>query len=675
MKRLLPLILVLFFTTNAASYAAGPADERVEGTANYDVTINLKKEVLGESGTIQADLITVAGRLMIAVTDLNRVQDEFLYHYYMLNVDQDREESDRYYLNTPLYYESIVEFQVGSSSYIKRDGDGNPLQTAELSLPPMNVNGDVYVPLEVFEFLNFGVRVQDRSIVIDMADGSGSAVLQSLELGDGLRLSPAFSPDISEYALQNSAGDTIKLTVHPASPGAKVAVDGVAVRNFAETSVPTKGKNVLTIASESQDGKDKRTYTIKVHDSLEIQGKAMALNGRVIPTVLTPKVDSGNVLVPLADTLKALGFAWTLSADKSEAVVNRYGARIPMQVLTVEGASMLRLKDVSEQLAVQTSVYQPPALSKRTIPASEQKARADVAAAFKAVAAAQAAYENANKKYQATLAGEPVFIVSGQISSRKPFYLWGTAFSDNAPLDHPAWAAAYSTNILVQNPDSGKIAYNQYVQGLHYYKGATTAKGNFGQNVPVYIFGGPSASLQKKINAAKANLDKAAKSLKASKDGLAGKKTKLIRTVKSYYDSVTKKNPKNAQAYLAYAMALSDTAVQIQETRDLITQATTKSEKADAVSPGIAVYFMLYLADRMDTEAKRIEMYREFASVGPAIVLQYCDTAQQYWIAGNALEDEGREDYAAFAYKQAAALGDAKLKAKAQKKLDALAKK
>ncbi|MFC5528913.1 cadherin-like beta sandwich domain-containing protein [Cohnella yongneupensis] len=665
-QRLFMLVLVFLLLAKGNIFA----DVQTGESSENKITLNIHSVIVDYTNTIEDKLLTINGELMISSATIDALIENLPHPIF--SVYQDINVKDRFIMRS-VTGNKALEFELGSHSYNIRDLDNEIIETGNVILSPEYINGQLYIPFEFFDVLGFEIKVKDQQIVIDIYESEDSAIMKGIAFRD-VRVNTAFSPRVHDYSFADIVtGDTVKITVIPNEPFTTVTVDGKPILNNTESEISIKNKNTLTILATSESGQNTQKFVYKIRDTLEVQGKIVLINGKAVLTNLIPKVVNDKTLIPLKDTLKALGFSWTSSEDKNNVIVDRYGNQIQMQAIMVDGSPMLLLDEVGDFLHVQTSIHNPPQYTKRTVPETEKKAKAELTAAVKANAAAQTVYENANKKYQETFYSEPVFRVTGQIKSRKPFYLWGAAFSENAPLDHPGWAAAQSTNILIQNPDNSKIAYNNYIMGMHYYKGSTTAKGIYGQTVPVYIFGGPSASLQKKINAAKAVLDKASTALKKSKDAVEVKKRNLIQTVKSYYDSLQAKNPKDANTYLAYAQALVDTSVQLDETRDLLKLATQKSDKAKSLLPAIDYYFTLYLADQLEY-GDRYEGYAKIASKHPDALLNYCETARQYLDAATVLEDEKHYSYAEYAYNILLTIGSDSQKAKAAKHLEDLAK-
>ena len=93
----------------------------------------------------------------------------------------------------------------------------------------------------------------------------------------------------------------------------------------------------------------------------------------------------------------------------------------------------------------------------------------------------------------------PIFMIAGEVRTWSPFNVWGIAFSYEASYSHIGMRTTDS-NILIENPDQNKIMYGKYIYGYHYFKRVTTGKGIFGQDVPIYVYGGKPTEITKAEN-------------------------------------------------------------------------------------------------------------------------------------------------------------------------------
>jgi uncharacterized protein YjdB len=244
-----------------------------------------------------------------------------------------------------------------------------------------------------------------------------------------------------------------------------------------------------------------------------------------------------------------------------------------------------------------------------------KKVNSDYQAALRRQHTAESNLISTQRKY-------PTFIITGEIKTRKPFMVWGSAFSYDASMSHIGQRTTAS-NILVENPDQSKIMYGQYVMGIHYYKRVTTGKGIFGQTVPIYVYGGKPAELtqaERRVNTEKKNVQSAFK--------------KITSYVDTKYSKKIKAKPKDLTLYVEKAIVLFNLSKTYNST-DLLSKAFATSKLAkDPINIGI---YLIYTADSLKYDAK-VTAYATMAKNVPNLVYNYPTTPDQFFIAGLALK-------------------------------------
>ncbi|MFF2479388.1 stalk domain-containing protein [Paenibacillus sp. NPDC058071] len=452
--------------------------------------------------------------------------------------------------------------------------------------------------------------------------------------------------------------------------GRKLGIVGLAFILLTGTlfSAGVSAENGADSQEATEQGSSVVSEEKAVNNHLLLQGKLMMVNGELVITTATPQVVNGETFIPLRAVMEAFGVNWSI-AGSDKAIINSGRESVTLKTVEIAGTKMVSLREAAEKLPFSFSTIPYPAYSSRKLSDAETKARNAYSSSLKAYGAALSKVKTAEANYQSAINSEPVFYISGEINSRDPFYVWGSAFSPNAAVNHPGWTGSSSTNILVKNPDSGKIAYGSYVMGVHYYIGRTTAKGRFGQDVPVFVFGGAPATVKKKLDQANRNLTAAKTQANQANKALENSKKQLIQTVKKWYDEKQKNEPKNGQIYLEYAFALVDTAVLLQESGDLLKLSEMKADKAEQLKSKSSMYYSLYLADQLEGDTRK-NLYSKIADIDPAILINYAQSAEQFWVAGNALEAERQYKHAEYAYTQAKLLGSKDMKDRAEQKIN-----
>ena len=112
------------------------------------------------------------------------------------------------------------------------------------------------------------------------------------------------------------------------------------------------------------------------------------------------------------------------------------------------------------------------------------------------------------------------FVIYGEIKERNIAYIsiWGSALPLNQDFSLPG--TINEGNIVVLNPDKGKIVYNYYVNAKHFYLYKSYGKNAFNADVPIYYFGEQPEDTKTLI---------ARKEIELS--GLVGKKNKLSQVL------------------------------------------------------------------------------------------------------------------------------------------------
>lgn len=383
-------------------------------------------------------------------------------------------------------------------------------------------------------------------------------------------------------------------------------------------------------------------------DSIAIYGKVVEINGNIAD--IQPIRQNNATYLPVVPALQAMGYTVELiqnvyikasKADKSyqltigekNAAVNGTKTAIDTAPAKINGATVLPVRTLANLFGAgfQYEDYSSSEINYRMTD-KEKTLRDKYAAAANQLKAATAKYREASANY-------PQFYITGEIKDRDPFLVWGIAFGPNAPMNHPGFLIQ-NTNIVIKNPNSGAIMYGNYIQGVHYYHGETVGEGIFGQEVPIYIFGGPPSelgSLEKKVRSAETKL--------------AAAKEALISYVNTYYENKVKASPTDDN-YIAYALALIDTGTFLNEGK-LVDLATAKVTKYVKNNQKLG-YYALTVSERYLDWNSKTETYQGLAEGDPYLVLNYAKTPEQYYFAGFALSQmKNEEEKAIFALKKA----------------------
>lgn len=658
--RLLAILFAVFLVSASAAAAMGTDGQAVVVVPNTKITMKYEdKTGAVKVATVNADTLSVNGTAMIGFKTLLKLNEEA--HVFFADYT-----ARRLYIQ-PRYDSYIVHTKAGDPAYqletpnFKEAGEG---RFAEAS---RDYGDEYYVPIELFRIAGLNAASGTNGVDIDLTGRMYSAALKSIEFG-GARTNRPFSASQLDYALLDVANNKVSVTVTADNSNPSIEINGEPVKAGVATEISTAGLDTLEVTSSSADKSTKKKYSFRLRDKLEVQGKIMEANGKIVQTASIPQTTGDRLIaVPMRPVLEAFGY--TVAAVDSRTVeATRYGSRFSLTVTGAGNAATVAVQELADKLGIRTEVPNFPVFREHVASEAEKAPRKAYEAAAKALAPLQSAAKKAEADYNAIVKSEPAFLVSGQINSRKPFYVWGYSYSTSAAPSHPGWMGAKNGNILVQNPDGKKISYGMYVNGVHYYKGMTTAKGALGQTVPVYIFGPPSASFTKKLTQAKQKLATANAALSKAQKGLDDKKLNWVKAIKGDYDAKIKSDPNNAQIRLDYAIALTDIASYTKDAGALAKEAATIADKASDFVPGAYQLQRLYAADRLGL-VDQPDIYSVAAMTNSAMLLDYAATARQYWDAAIALEGQEQYSHASYAFWRAGTLGDAKLKAKTEAEL------
>ncbi|MFC5529966.1 hypothetical protein [Cohnella yongneupensis] len=492
---------------------------------------------------------------------------------------------------------------------------------------------------------------------------------------EGANLEPAYSAVINDYKL-TATGKTFTIKSTAVNPNASIAVDGKPLQGDS-MSIPTAGANLhpIEITVTSSDGQHKRSFTLNVQSgTVAVKGKMIVVNGRLLGSTEEAVTKDGVLYIPAPSLLAALDLNGkaSLVAGSQQALLNGETVQLPAAPQLIGSKLMVPLKSVQALTGATTStvVYGEPVT--RTVSDSEKKlttAYQNAASEYKKQAAA---YDKAKSAVNSVMATVPAFYVFGEIKEDDPHDVWGYTYPVNVSGVSAPGFLTKSSNIVIKNPDKSKLAFGQYVGGVHYYLGKTTGKGLFGQTVPIYIFGPPPANIASKLNGVNGKLTAAKKQLDKATTSLSTSKNNLLKGVRGEYDKLIKKSP-SAGTYLQYAMALVDAATLLNDS-NLLKEAKGKVDKAVKYNEYADIFYAVYASRHIDRE-DRINGYATLADSDPYLLLSALTTAEQYYDVGVLFsQNEDSKDLATYALTKAAKTGNADIKKKAEAQLQKIGK-
>lgn len=154
-------------------------------------------------------------------------------------------------------------------------------------------------------------------------------------------------------------------------------------------------------------------------------------------------------------------------------------------------------------------------------------------------------YEKAYAAYEAAL-NDKLYYVQGYIDQRSPLYIIGSSYAEGSHT----LANSSTAGIIVQNPDKSGYSQNGYA-GYHYYIRTEKKKNIFGELIDVYVFGAPTAAMQKNINDKKSAYTKADANLRKSNKEFDKVVNNWVNAVKKHYKGSGKPNDPNTLAAMA----------------------------------------------------------------------------------------------------------------------------
>ncbi|MGG4196671.1 stalk domain-containing protein [Paenibacillus jamilae] len=154
-------------------------------------------------------------------------------------------------------------------------------------------------------------------------------------------------------------------------------------------------------------------------------------------------------------------------------------------------------------------------------------------------------YEKTLAAYELAL-NDKLYYVQGYIDQRTPLYVIG---SSTAEGNHTL-ANSSTAGMIIQNPDKSGYSQNGYA-GYHYYLRTEKKKNIFGETIDVYVFGAPTAAMQKNITAKKNAYTKADANLRKSNKQFDSVVNNWINAVKKHYKGAGKPNDPNTLAAMA----------------------------------------------------------------------------------------------------------------------------
>ncbi|CAN7766044.1 copper amine oxidase N-terminal domain-containing protein [Paenibacillus sp. LjRoot153] len=432
--------------------------------------------------------------------------------------------------------------------------------------------------------------------------------------------------------------------------------------------------------------------------SIRVLGKVIEVNGTILSLEVPPANLNGTILVPVRPIFNALGLnlEWDsinktitgmkknkeikLQVDNTQAMVDGKPVILDIPPKIINGNTMVPLRFLGESSGANVEyTYYPHPNSTRTITDDEKTLRSTYNDALYTYNVEKENFEQVMKEYNTTVNNSstnnpqediPNYYIIGDVISRDPFIVFGVTGSQNAPLNDPGFITTAS-NILITNPDSSKIMYNKYVQGIHYYKYTTTTVSRAGFTVPLYVFGDVPDSIkqergiaevekQEKLDNALSIADEAEKRYSSANESLYSARTNLERYMTENYESKIKENPKSIELYVDYQSAVWEIgrilSLPIRSQIDdlfkrTIEVAKSTNSRQDLITAGTN---LLNLVDTYNTQSMdwRVEYYKNVAEIDPYILLNHIESDNQKYYAAVALLKLQLKDKAAHLAKE-----------------------
>lgn len=412
--------------------------------------------------------------------------------------------------------------------------------------------------------------------------------------------------------------------------------------------------DTFSLAENSVENKNPITTeppSAPVSNEVNVFGKLIEVNGELVQMEEVPVMVDNRLLIPLRGVLQKLGSQvhwdgqkkqiiitnennhFILQLNNSTAIINGEKTKMEVPPQLIDSITMVPLRFISEQLGAYVSYKGYPTVEfKSYIDNKDKELQTKYINTLNELEIAEANYKKVKSNY-------PTFYITGTVRERDPFYVWGVAFSYDADLSHPGFITSNS-NIIIKNPDTSQIMYNQYIQGAHYYQRSTFGEGMWGQSVPVHIFGGPPEAVVQ-----------AKKKVTILRERLTQIETELIQYINNYYNTKIKKTPSD-ELYAQHAAALLRASILTENE----TQADYSLQKINKYIKDFKIkwYFFLHSADIFYQDwNERIAFYKDVGEIDPFILLNFAKTNEQYYFAGVALYELELYDHAIYALKKA----------------------
>ncbi|WP_248930078.1 WG repeat-containing protein [Paenibacillus hamazuiensis] len=406
----------------------------------------------------------------------------------------------------------------------------------------------------------------------------------------------------------------------------------------------------------------------KEYNKVLVAGKVIEVNGTVLDLDVPPVLVNGSTLVPLRAILESLGLdlSWddatktitaskeetrlTLQVDNRQASVNGASVNLEVPPQIIDGATMVPVRFISESIGARVQY-----LPYTVIEGSDHLDSPELQGSYKDMLDA---YKKAADQLNAARHENPPFVLNGLINDnvKDAFVIFGSSDSSYASGGHPGQHSDYS-NIAIENPEEDGKNGGKYL-GIHYYKGQATGKGLLGQDVPIYLFGGPP----KEIIAAESKFSATADSFKTAK-------AELINDIKQKYESQLSASP-DAAVYLEYAVVMADLA-QFLNDDDIRRQSEKLGAEAGKLNKNAELFYKLYMADKSGSTRLISEAYAEAVKADPYIVLNHAAMGGSYLAAGRALSEMSyTRNLAIFALNKATVTGTEESQTKAKNLLN-----
>jgi hypothetical protein len=432
--------------------------------------------------------------------------------------------------------------------------------------------------------------------------------------------------------------------------------------------------------------------------SIRVLGKIVEVNGSIISLEVPPTNVNGTMLVPLRPIFDALGLHldWNsadktitgkknnkvikLQVDNTEALVDNKRVTLEVPPKIINGNTMVPLRFLGESCGAKVEYTHYPVTINRTITDDEKSLMSAYNDALYIFNVEKQNYKQDLNSYNnaaenALVSPEddtPVYYITGDVISRDPFVVFGVAVSHNAPLDDPGYVTTAS-NILIQNPQSDRVMFNKYVQGVHYYKNTTTTKSVAGFTVPLYIFGDVpddvkrnreslKAQAQNQVNSTSSATNATQRRMEEANDSLNSAKDNLEKYIIDHFESVLNENPNNLENYVDYIWALYDTADDVKDkslverANDILKRAIELSkspEKRQTLSILLSKHLKVTEQYSSGVSSGPIKnAYKEVINVDPYILLNYAESDYQKYKAAEVFSELKMLDKAEYLVKQ-----------------------